>query len=60
MTATTIIIAYGLVELEHAVKRAGEAAQHGDCWIVVGITRHGHSHRAVWLVGLSRRGDPVA
>ena len=59
MAAPTIIIAYGLVRIEHAVKRAGEAAQHGDCWIVVGITRYGHMPRAAWLVGLSRRGDPV-
>ncbi len=59
MSAPAIIIAYGLVRIEHAVTRAREAAQKGDCWIVVGITRYGHTPRAGWLVGLSRRGDPV-
>ena len=59
MSAPAIIIAYGLVRIAHAVTRAREAAQQGDCWIVVGITRYGHRPRAAWLVGLSRRGDPV-
>ncbi len=58
MCAPAVIVAYGLVRIEQAVHHAAAAAPT-DCWIVVGITRYAHTPWAGWLVGLSRRGDPI-
>ena len=64
MSAGNVIVAYGLVEIEHAVKLARAAARHGDMSLVVGITRYSAWYKNTrwtgWLVGLSWAGSPIA
>ena len=60
MSAADLIVAYGLMELDHAVQRAIAAARGGNVLLVVGITPYTHTPWAGWLVGLSWAGSPVA
>ncbi|HSH81852.1 MAG TPA: hypothetical protein VLA19_25275 [Herpetosiphonaceae bacterium] len=56
-----VVLAYGTIEIDAAVQRAGVAAAAGRCHIVAGITsipRRAPAQYAGWRFSLSRCGQP--
>ncbi len=56
-----VVFAYGTMEIDEAVQRAGVAALAGHCYVVAGITsipRRPPMRYAGWRFSLSRYGQP--
>ena len=59
MAPLQLIVAYGTMDIGHAVAHAGQAVAHGKQTLVLGLTRFQSykGHVAAWLVCLSWQGE---